>query len=254
MREQISRYYENYDEDGRLFRDNAHKVEYLTTIRYFDRMFAPGSTIFDACTGTGNYALYLADKGHIVTAGDLVEHNLNILRAKPAARKLAQISACDVLDLSQYSENSFDVVLCMGALYHLRENEARRKAISECARVCKPDGLLVLAYITKVGAVLANINADASNMAGLIKVIDGTDDREPFFCASPREIEEMASSAGLNKLRHIGVDGCVETIGHKLNSATDENFAEYMEYHYMTCEDESILGASIHGLYIGKKL
>ena len=40
MTEQINKYYENYDEDGRLFRDKAHLPEYLTTIRYFDRLFA----------------------------------------------------------------------------------------------------------------------------------------------------------------------------------------------------------------------
>ncbi len=64
MSEQIKSYYENYDEDGRLFRDKAHIPEWLTTVRYFDRLFAPGSHILDACAGTGRYSFYLADKGH----------------------------------------------------------------------------------------------------------------------------------------------------------------------------------------------
>ena len=32
MFEKVKNYYENYDEDGRLFRDKAHLPEYLTTI------------------------------------------------------------------------------------------------------------------------------------------------------------------------------------------------------------------------------
>ena len=254
MYEQIKSYYENYDEEGRLFRDNAHEVEYLTTIRYFDRLFAPGSHILDACAGTGRYSLYLADKGHIVTACDLIEHNINIIKSKPNADKLANIAVCDVLDLSRFADNSFDIVLCMGALYHFRTNDLREKAISECARVCKPNGIVVLAYITKVGAILANINADASNMEGLIKFIKNTDDRGPFYCTAPCEMDEMAANCELEKLHHIGVNGIYQTIASKLNAATDENFQKYMEYHYLTCEDESIIGTSVHGLWIGRKI
>ena len=252
MLENLNSYYENYDEDGRLFRDNAHQVEYLTTIRYFDRLFEPNSHILDACAGTGNYSFYLTDKGHTVTACDFVEYNVNIMKAKPDAHKLEEISVCNVLDLSHFSDNCFDVVLCMGVLYHVREKEIRRKAVSECVRVSKPGGIVVLAYITKVGAILANINADASNMSGLIKVLDDIDETI-FFCAYPHETETIAVDCGLLKLHHIGVDGLCENLSGKLNAASDENFQKFMEYHYMTCEDDSIIGTSIHGLWIGRK-
>ena len=253
MSEQIKKYYENYDEDNRLFRGNAKQVEYLTTVRYFDRLFKPNSRILDACAGAGRYSLYLAEKGHFVTACDLVEHNINVIKSKPNADKLTDIAVCNVLDLSRFEDNSFDVVLCMGALYHLCTNDLREKAILECKRVCKAGGTIALAYITKIGAILANINDDASNMGGLIKIIQGTDDEGPFYCADPREIDGIAVNCGLEKLHHIGVDGIIHNIEYKLNAATDENFNKYLEYHYATCEDESIIGASVHGLWIGRK-
>lgn len=253
MHEQIKSYYENYNEDIRLFRDNAHKVEYLTTIHYFDRVLLPGSRILDACAGAGRYSFYLADKGHIVTACDLVEHNVNIIKAKPDSNKLFDIAVCDVLNLSRFQDNSFDAVLCMGAPYHFFDRDLRKTAIAECVRVCKPKGIVVLAYITKVGAILANINEDAGNMDELLKIIYDTDTRGPFYCASPLEIEEMAIALGLEKIHHIGVDGIIKNIADKLNGATDENFRKYMEYHFATCEDETIIGASVHGLWIGRK-
>jgi len=40
----------------------------------------------------------------------------------------------------------FDVVLCMGAFYHIG-NEERKIAMIECLRVLKPKGLLVISYI-----------------------------------------------------------------------------------------------------------
>lgn len=252
MFDEVKSYYENYDEEGRLFRDKAHLPEYLTTIRYFDRLFTPGSRILDACAGTGRYSFYLAGKNHMVTACDLVEHNLNIIKSKPEADKLAGINLCNVLDLSKFKDNSFDAVLCMGALYHLRSNDLREKAVSECVRVCRDGGIIVLAYITRIGAIFASIAEDVSNMDGLIKILDDTNDGI-FYCIAPREIEEIAVKYGLEKLHNISTDGMIYNVGSKLINASEENFNKYMEYHYLTCEDESIIGASMHGLWIGRK-
>lgn len=254
MFEHIKNYYENYDEEGRLFRDNAHLPEYLTTIRYFDKLFAPESRILDTCAGAGRYSFYLAAQGHIVTACDLTEHHVNIIKSKPDANKLTDIFVCNVLDLSQFEDNSFDVVLCMGALYHLPTNDLRKKAISECVRACKQGGIIVLAYITKIGAVLSHINEDMSNVSALVDEIFDVNVTYTFTFAAPQEINDIAVDCGLEKMYNIGVDGILYSVGEKLNNASEENFQKYMEYHYRTCEDESIIGASLHGLWIGRKI
>ena len=252
MTDQLKEYYENYDEDARLFRDKAHLPEYLTTIRYFDRLFQTGSHILDACAGTGRYSFHLADKGHIVTAGDLVEHNVNLIKSNPKADRLAKIAVCDVLDLTQYKENSFDVVLCMGALYHLESDELKEKAIAECVRICKPNGMVVLAYINKVGAVFRYINEDMSNIDEAVKRFDNSHD-SLFFFTTPQKIEIITKKLGLTKIYNIATDGMIYAVGDKLNQASEEDFQKYMEYHYSTCEDESTIGASLHGLWIGRK-
>ncbi len=60
MEKNIINYYNHYEEDGRLFRNYSHQVEWLTTMYYFDRVLPPHSRIFDGCAGTGNYAFELA--------------------------------------------------------------------------------------------------------------------------------------------------------------------------------------------------
>ena len=240
MLDQINRFYENYDEDGRLFRDKAHLPEYLTTIRYFDRLFIPGSRILDACAGTGRYSFYLADKGHIVTACDLVEHNVNIIKAKPGTDKLAGISVCNVLDLSRFQENRFDAVLCMGALYHLNSSGLKEKAVSECTRVCIPGGIVIIAYIV-----------EREDMGRHTYVPD--EYRDVFFGSTPHEIDRIATKCGLQKLHNIGTDGVISNIGSRLKEASDKEFLEYMEDYYLTCEAENNINASCHGLWIGRK-
>ena len=253
MNEKINSYYENYDEEGRLFRDKAHLPEWLTTIRYFDRLFKPGSQILDACAGAGRYSFYFAAKGHIVTACDIAEHNVNVIRANPNANKLADIKVCNVLDLSQFDENSFDVVLCMGALYHLQEKNDRIKAVSECVRICKPGGIVALAYITKIGVVYMDLNEDISNISELLNFINGKDE-SVFVPTASNEIEAVALSCGLKKLHNIGTDGLVYAAVNKLNKANDDDFQKYMEFHYSICEDADVVGASLHGLWIGRKI
>lgn len=252
MTDQIKNYYENYDEEGRLFRDKAHLPEYLTTIRYFDRLFAPGSKILDACAGTGRYSFYLADKGHTVTACDLVEYNIDIIRSKPNAVKLADIAVCNVLDLSLFKDNSFDVVLCMGAMYHLPSDDEKMKAIQECTRVCKQDGMVVLSYLNYYPVVADGVDKGLGNLDVILAALeDGSDNL--WRATTPAKMEGYVKDAGIEVMHNIGADGISFVLADKVNAASDEAFEKWMEYIYKHCEEPSILGYSMHGLLIGRK-
>ena len=248
---QIKSYYENYDEEGRLFRDKAHLPEYLTTIRYFDRLFAPGSRILDACAGTGRYSFYLADKGHTVTACDLVEHNVNIIKSKLGADKLDDISVCNVLDLG-FDTDSFDVVLCMGAMYHLPSDNEKTQAIRECTRVCKHNGMVVLSYLNYFAVIAAEVHKGLGNLEELLAAFE--DDSDFVFKATtPAKMERYSINAGLEILYNIGADGISFILADKVNAATDEAFEKWMDYIYKHCEEPSTIGYSMHGLLIGMK-
>ena len=249
----VKAFYENYDEEGRLFRDKAHLPEYLTTIRYFDRLFAPGSRILDACAGTGRYSFYLADKGHIVTACDLVGHNIDIIKSKPNAYKLAGIAECNVLDLSRFDEGSFDVVLCMGAMYHLPSYGEKVQAITECAKVCKLGGIVVLSYLNYFATVAAEVNNGLGNLGEVLEAFgEGSDFL--WKATTLSKMETYAKQAGLEVTHNIGADGISFVLADKVNAATDEAFNEWMEYIYKHCEEPSIVGYSMHGLLIGRRV
>ena len=253
MTERIKNYYENYDEDGRLFRDKAHLPEWLTTIRYYDRLFSPGSNILDACAGTGRYSFYLADKGHTVTACDLSPHHINIIKSKPGADKLADIAICNVLDLSRFEDNRFDVVLCMGAMYHLPSDLEKTQAILECTRVCKPAGMVALSYLNFFAVVAAEVQPGLGNLVQTLAAFE--DDSDCLWKATtPAKMEGYARKAGLEILHNIGADGISFVLADKVNTATDENFSKWMEYIYAHCEESSIVGYSMHGLLIGRKV
>lgn len=245
-------YYENYDEAGRLQKDNAHRVEFLTTIHYFDRLFKTKSKILDACAGTGVYSFYLAEKGHSITACDLVPHNVDIMKKHLQKDILESIHVCNVLDLSCFHSDTFDVVLCMGALYHLKSNEDRKTALLECKRVLKPGGILAFAYLNKFACIAANVNVGLTNADEALSIYYDKSDFI-FTMTSPEKMLTLAKDCDLDTLHCIGTDGMAYAISEKLNAAESGNFGKWMEYHLATCEETSILGSSMHGLNICKK-
>jgi len=245
-------YEENYQEDGRLRRSNGHKIELLTTVHYFDKLLPPGSRILDVCAGGGEYAFYLAGRGHEVFACDLLEKHVDIMRAKPDADKLVGIEIANALDLSQFGGGSFNVVLCMGALYHLFESAGREKCVAECLRVLEPGGMFVFAYVNRNGAYIADLCRRNESVQSLAQVMK-TGCNGVFYGMDFGEVNTLVGKFPLKKIADIGTNGLRYPLADIINSATEEEFDAYMEYHLATCEEPSIIGHSTNGLWIGRK-
>jgi len=249
----ITDYYENYNEDMRLTRDNAHQVEYLTTTHYFDQLIPATSTILDVCAGTGIYSFYLAQQGHMVTACDISAHHVELIKSKPESDKLAEIAVSNVLDLSRFDDGAFDVVLCMGALYHLNNINDREKCLSECLRVLKVGGLFVGAYINRHAVCIQSFLENLSDEVQERKELAKTGVFNVFYGMDFKEINTLTNQFPLEKIVDIGIDGLAYPLSQWLNNLTSSEFEEYMGYHISTCEQPSIIGNSIHGLWIGRK-
>lgn len=247
-KENIIDYYNHYDEEGRLFRDYLHQIEYRTTMHYFERLLPQNSKVFDGCAGTGNYAFALAGKGHTVFAGDIVPHNVDImLKKQEESRQLKEIHVADICNVKQYEDDFFDVVLCMGAFYHLDE-AGRHKALQECLRILKGDGVLVVSYINLMAVIYLQLDARLENMEKILNGYHARSFDDAFTYMSPEEMESMAQEYGLEVLCHLTSDGNAYLHGSDVNRATEDNFNRFMELHLDTCENRFLLGSGLHGL------
>jgi S-adenosylmethionine-dependent methyltransferase len=100
-------------------------------------------------------AIALANEGHRVTLSDLSGKSLDIARQN-AEKKAVQLDAiihANALDISQHSLlkpslGTFDIVLCLGPLYHLILPEERASVIRNSISMAKPGGYILLAYVT----------------------------------------------------------------------------------------------------------
>lgn len=250
--EKLIEYYSSGYEGKRLQKDKYHSIEYLTTVRYLDMLLPKGGKLLDCCAGGGAYSIYLAQMGFSVTAADLSPKNIEIIKSNKLSEKLDDVLELNALDMSCFADDSFDAVLCMGAFYHLKSAEERQRCVAECLRVLKDGGIFALAYINRNPCVLYQFWQQPKNVKTQAKLIK-TGDNGLFYAADFDEINKIVADFHLTKIKNIGVDGSAYPLQKKINSLNKAQFADFLEYHFSVCEQQSIIGNSMHGLLFARK-
>lgn len=256
-------YYNKFNEEKRL--DSRHgKVEFVTSMKYIHKYLEKLEEkksrceikILDVGAATGRYSIPLAEEGYDVTAVELVKHNLSRLKAKGSPVKAYQGNA---MNLKRFKENTFDMVLVFGPLYHLHEKEEKEKALAEAKRVVKPDGVILAAYIMNEYSVITYAFKERHIKEGIAEGMLDTS----FHCTKKanklysfvrtEDIEALNQAVGLSRVQIIAADGAANYIRPYLNVLDEEEFLYFMEYHLSTCERADLLGASGHLVDILKK-
>ena len=253
--ENLIKYYNKFNEDKRLNTKHG-QVEFLTAIKYIDDYLKnyKNPKIIDIGAGTGKYSLYFKEKGYDVTAIELVKHNLRIIEQK-------NINAYqgNALDLSRFSDNSFDITILFGPMYHLISMDEKLKALNEAKRITKKNGLVFISYCMNEYALIThgfidnNINESKKNklINNEYKITPKVDDLYSFVRLE--DINYLKDKTNLKRIKIISQDGPTEYIKKVINKMDDETFNNYLEYHFKTCEKEELLGAGRHILDILKK-
>lgn len=264
MKNYVVESYENYREEDRLTTNNARKIEFITTVRVFDKLFPSNSTILDCAAGTGVYAFHLAEKGHHITATDITPRHIEVIEKELVDKPYCMRTAvADATDLSAFEDEYFDIVLNMGPYYHLTENELRKKCLSECVRVLKKGGLLVTAYIPRyfvfqyvATSDIKYLDSSLANQIINTGVIRHNDEKcfwTDTYYSSKQEMENDYHNVGLSIVDHFSQDGVTPMLRDKIDTFNKEQFEIWCNYHYSICREESVLGASNHTIIIGRK-
>jgi cyclopropane fatty-acyl-phospholipid synthase-like methyltransferase len=104
-------------------------------------------SVLDAGCGTGDAALFFAQRGCRVKGIDFIEEAINQARRKAADRRVpATFLVEDALTLKDWTER-FDNVIDSG-LFHVFSDEDRRRYVEGLATVLKPGGRLFLACMS----------------------------------------------------------------------------------------------------------
>jgi SAM-dependent methyltransferase len=160
----------------------------------------------------------------------------------------------NALDLSDFEEETFDIVLLFGPLYHLHDEKDRNTAIREAKRVMKKDGILFVAFINNDMIPYTEWGYDPEYLK------TGAYDKEtfkvedfPFVFFNLNQCREMLINNGLNLIHQVAADGMSELLAERINRLDDAGYEQYLKMHLFYCEKPEHLGKTNHFLFVGKK-
>ena len=249
----LEEYYNKFNEEKRL--NSRHgQVEFITSMKYIHDAVdsvkksmaetadaesvstaVPTNTeikILDIGAGTGRYSVALAEEGFDVTAIELVKYNLGILKQKNSSVKAMQGNA---LNLKKLADNTFDITLLFGPMYHLFGFEDKQKALLEAKRVTKPGGIILVAYCMNEYSVITY----AFKERHALECMTQGRFSDTFQTLSMPEhlydymriedIDALNSATGLTRIKIISPDGAANYIRPFLNQLSEEEFKLFIQ-------------------------
>lgn len=257
---ELEQYYNKFNEEKRL--NSRHgQVEYRVSMKYIHEYIPADRSredvkILDIGAGTGRYSVALANEGYDVTAVELVKYNLGMLKSKGSTVKAMQGNA---LNLKKLENNTFDVTLLFGPMYHLFGEADKRQALSEAKRVTKPGGVILVAYCMNEYGVLTY----AFKERHISECVEEMRLTEDFHTISRKEnlydymriedIDALLEDSGLERIKIISPDGPANYMRPFLNQLSEEEFEHFVAYQMATCERMDLIGAGAHTLDILRK-
>ncbi len=249
----VQEVYRRFKEDTRLTKSKAAQVEFLTTVKYIEQYLTPDAQILDIGAGAGEYSLYFAKKGFRVSALELADSNIAAFRTKLKPELPIDLVQGNALDLSRYTDNSFDIVLLLGPLYHLHGDTDKLQCIAEAKRVCKPGGKIFFAFITNDIVIMTMQQAHPDYlMAGDYNKETFQLDDFPFVFHTLPRCRKLLTKGGIRICKEIASDGVSELLADMINGMDDATYQQYLRYHFYTCEKPEHLGMSNHLLFVGE--
>ncbi len=250
-------FYNHFNEDIRLQRRHG-QVEFQTNLKYIHDVLNNDKSkrVLDIGAGTGAYSVYLDKEGYKVDAVELVKHNIDVFKKKGSGVNIIQGNA---LDLKMFEDNTFDVTLLFGPMYHLLKEEEKLKALSEAKRVTKKGGTILVSYYMNDYAVLtygflkqhileSKANGQIDENYHIV-----AQDGDLYSMVRLEDINEFNKKTDLTRIKIIASDGASDYIRTPLNKLSEEEFNEFLKYHLSICERPDMLGASSHLLDIVTK-
>ena len=242
-----------------------HRIEFQVTMRALTEFLPPApAKLIDIGGGPGRYSIALAGQGYRVTLVDLAHANLDLARQKTtqAGVELDAFVHANALDLTAFPEASFDSALLLGPLYHLHKLEERQTALRQAYRLLKPGGLIFATVITRFasfrdaavhGYTYVQDDPAYSEQLWTTGIHDNGKGFADAYFAHPDEVIPLGESAGFTTLRLMGCQGLLAGHEEYVNSLTEAAHDLWLDFNYRFAQEPSLLGASDHLLYIGRK-
>jgi SAM-dependent methyltransferase len=250
-----------HHEDNRLD-SRAGQVEFLTTCRYIDKYLSPGAKILEIGAASGKYSHHYARRGYIVDAVEPVPFNVTQFDKNTQDGEQVTVTIADARDLSNFADETYDLTLILGPLYHVFTEADKKQVISEALRVTKPGGVLFAAHLTSDSTLFEggfrSKRFDIPKMLETAYIDPATfscrsDESTVFELVRKEDIDRLMAGFPVTRLHYVAADLYAHHMRPELEAMDEDLFRLYMQYHFAVCERGDMVGLSHHVLDVFRK-
>jgi SAM-dependent methyltransferase len=266
----VAQYFDDYGirEWERLVRTPADEVSLYIHTHYLKKYISPNQKVLEIGAGAGRFTQILVGLGAQILVADISSVQLELNKKFSIEYGFRQAimdwQQVDICDLSRFEPASFDAVIAYGGPFSYVLDK-RDLALSECLRVLKPEGLLLLSVMSLWGSAHGFLDGVLSIPPEVNQKITSTGDITPatfpkrqrnfmhFFRA--RELLNWLEKAGLT-VTDRAVSSCIsltwnESLKQILGDADKWN--ELLRMELEACADDGCLNMGTHMIVVARK-
>ncbi len=225
----------------------------------------PPGHVLDVGGATGVHAAWLAERGFSVRIVDIAERHVEL-----ANRQLGALGVTAELGDARSlpaDDDSMDVVLLFGPLYHLIDRSDRMTALGEANRVVRPGGLVAMAAISRFASLFDGLARGFLFDEAFVPIVErdlaegqhrNPDERPHWFTTAflhhPDELRAEIGESGLELRELVGIEGLAGWLPHLADHWDDPVTRHRILWSAQMVESEpTTLGLSAHLLAVAVK-
>lgn len=204
----LETYGEDYGQTSWVTTEESHEIPRLLEL-------TPGCSVLEIGSGSGRYALYVAEAARCQVVG--LDVNAEGVRNASALAKRQNLSAqvrfqrCDVSQPLAFADASFDAVYSNDVFCHI---PGRLALLRELWRLLKPGGRLIFSDALVVGGTLSNQEIATRSLIGY------------YLFVPPGENEKLIGAAGFRLLDVTDTTASAEKVAGRWHDAREKRKSE----------------------------
>lgn len=263
----VETHYDTYGEKEwhRLTDNPAGLVSFHIHLSYLQKYVNEHDSVLEVGAGAGRFTIELAKLNATITVGDISSQQLKLNRKYVAQYEcetsIASRLQLDIVDLSMFESESFDVVVCYGgALSYVLEQADT--ALIQMLRVLKPKGCLLLSVMSLIGTTQAHFEAitaipDFPKLVNWVNSNGLLDSHNQIKMYRANELRQLLNNYNCEVV-DMSASNCLSNNRHHRQQSLEplistDTWSDFLQWELDFCAEEDCLDSGTHLIAIARK-